>query len=1149
MDIDLKHLDEPEDEADFSSVDSNLKTTDHLYLQKLEFRPELRKSWLNFFIVNFRVVILLMIILTGVGLYSFFTLPRESNPEVKIPYGIVITTYPGASPSDVEELVTKKIETSLAGLKDVKTITSNSSNSVSSITVEFDAQANLDDSIRNLRDQVNSVQGNLPSDANQSVVKAISFDDTPIWTFSIAGPYDGFTLRQAGDDIQTELEKIPGIREVNVSGGDEKEFDINYDPQKLTFYNLTPVAANQAVAALNIAVPAGNFDGEKYSYSVRSDSRFYDAATLGNVPLAHTDSGAIIYLKDVAEVEETAIKKTVYSRLSTAGQAPQANVTLQVIKKTGGNIIDTIDAGKQVVASELKKLPAGITYSTTVDMSAQINKDFAQLTHDFLLTILLVFLILFLIVGFKEALVAGLAVPLVFFATFGVMLYTGITLNFLSLFSLILSLGLLVDDAIVVVSATKQYMKTGKFTPEEAVLLVLNDFKAVLTTTTLTTVWAFLPLLMASGIIGEFIKSIPITVSVTLISSLIIALIVNHPLAAVLERVRLSRQLFFFWFFLLLGAAVASGVWLGTIGIIVALVILGIDIVLVRWYLKGGRKKLISNEQLVAAEWRDDNLIKKKLINQSRHDREGFLNKLIHGVIRFDKLLPIYEKYLRKILATKKSRWTLLSIVGLLFVAAMALPATGLLASEFFPASDQDTINVSIEAPNGLKLDETNKIVSAVETKLLKYKEIDNFSTIVGQASADSALSVGSSLSNQATITIKLKPEAERKLKSYDIANEINADVSGIQGATIKAESLKAGPPSGAAFEAQISGDDLQVLDKIAHDLDPYLKSIGDVVTTDISMKESPADYTFKLDPARLELYNLNAAYVGSTLRMAISGTKVTTVIIGGKEIDVMARFEPDKIPDLASIQNLQILNLKGQPVFLKDVAQIELDPSIATITHINQKRTVTLTAVLKGGANSTAVVKAFQDKIKQYQFPSGYSITYGGETEQNQESVMSILQAMIVSILLIISTLVIQFNSFRKSIIVLVTIPLALIGVFFGLALAGITLSFPGLIGILALFGIVVKNAIILVDKINLNLKSGIGFTDSIVDAGKSRLEAIFITSICTILGIIPITMSNDMWRALGSAIIFGLLLSSFLTLFVVPTMFMTFIKDRDQA
>lgn len=1125
---------------------SGVKTSDHLYLEKLEFDPELRKSWLNFFIVNFRVVILLIMLLTGLGIYAFSVLPRESNPEVKIPIAVVMTTYPGASPADIEELVSKKIETGIAGVKNVDKITSQSSNSISMITVEFDAKADLNDSIRSLRDAVSNAKPKLPADANDPIVKEISMDDSPIMVMSLSGPYDGFILREAGDTIKDELEKIPGVREVNISGGDEREFTVEYDPQKLALYNLSAIQANAKIQGANLAIPAGTFEGKEYSYPVRADGRFFTAAVLADTPIIHADSGAIIYLKDIATVKDASIKKTVFSRLSTGGQNSSSNVTLQIIKKTGGNVIETAGKVRETFDAELKKMPGGLHYDVTVDMSEEINTSFNQLTHDFLLTIILVFLILFLIVGFKEALVAGLAVPLVFFATFGVMLWTGISLNFLSLFSLILALGLLVDDAIVVVSATKQYLRTGKFTPEEAVLLVLNDFKVVLLTTTLTTVWAFLPLLMSTGIMGEFIKSIPITVSVTLISSLIIALIINHPLAAVLERIRLTRKLFSFFFAGILILAIILAISAGLVGILLALILLGIDVALASWYVKKGRTRLIANSELVAREWASDELIKQKLREQGSHDNDNFGNRLMHGIIRFDVFLPIYEKYLRRLITTKKARFKTLAFVAGLFIVAVALPMTGIVQSEFFPASDSAMINISLEGPIGLNLEETDKIARQVEERLYKYPEIENFTTIVGQGGSADSLVAGGNSSHLASFTLKLTPTDDRDIKAYELADKINADISDIKAAVIKAAAPSGGPPSGAAFQTNIAGDDLQELDRIAKELEVPLKALPDVSKTNISLKDSPADYTFTLSPARLELYDLSAAYVGSALRLAITGTEVTTVIAGGKEIKVLARFAPDRIPDLEAIQNLQILNAKNQPVFLKDVATIELKPSVATITRINQRRTVLLTATLKGGANSTLVVSEFQKKIKDYKFPSGYEITYGGESEQNTESVMSILRAMIVAFLLIISTLIIQFNSFKKAGIVLVTIPLALIGVFFGLAISRLNLSFPGLIGILALCGIVVKNAIILMDKINLNLNSGIEFDDAIVDAGKSRLEAIFITSICTILGILPITLSNEMWRALGGAVIFGLMLSSFLTLFIVPVLFKSFIKPK---
>jgi multidrug efflux pump subunit AcrB len=1120
------------------------KSTDYLYLEKLKFNPELRKGWLNFFIVNFRVVILMMALITLWGVYSFNDLPRESDPEVKIPIAVVSTVYPGVSPADMEELVTKKIEKKIAGIKGIKKITSNSANSISSITVEFDAKEDLDGSIRKLRDQVNSVKSELPADAKDPVVMEISLSDQPVWTISLSGPYDGFTLKKYADDIKDNLEKIPGVREVTVTGGDDKQFEIAYDPQKLAYYNFTADQANQAVKALNLVIPSGNFEGDKYNYPLKADGRFFDIKKLQDLPIFHTDKGAIVYLKDVAAVSEKPTERTSYSRLSSQGSQPESAVIINVVKKTGGSIIDIVKECRTTVETKLKSYPAELHYQVAIDYSADIEENFTQLSHDFLLTLILVFGVLLLIVGFKEALIAGLAVPLVFFITFGTMLLNGISLNFLSMFSLILSLGLLVDDAIVVVSATKQYIRTGKFTPEEAVLLVLNDFKVVLTTTTLTTVWAFLPLLSSTGIMGEYIKSIPITVSTTLIASLLVALMINHPLAAVLERLRITKQLFF------LGAIAetALAVWFFTIGQTWSWIGFGILLVIMfiswKWYLGQGRKKLTENKILMDKEWADDELIKARIGGED-DNAGGFWQRFSRGIIHLDRFLPIYEKYLRLIVSTRQ--WRIKAIAGVfgLLVIAVLLPITGIVKMEFFPASDNKYIFIDVTAPIGLKLEETDAIMRQAETKLVKYKEIENFTTETGQPSAYSS---GRSSSYVGSITVNLVDKKERKIKSYDLAKNIREDFKSIVGADFTVDTPSGGPPSGSAFEAQIMGDDLQTLDKIANDLKKTLAAIPGAVNADVSLKESPADYTFALDPQRLELYDLNAAMVGSTLRLAISGSEITTVIRDGKEISVNARFDKTRIPDLAAVGNLQIKNMRGESVFLKDVAKIELRPSVESIMRIDQKRTVILSASVEGKTRPQAVLDEFQKKAKSYQLPAGYNITYGGENETNTESVMSIIRAMAIAGLLIVSTLVVQFNSFRKTLVVLVAIPLALIGVFFGMALTGVPLSFPGLIGILALFGIVVKNSIILVDKINLNLKSGIPFIDAVVDAGKSRFEAIFITSICTIFGLVPVTLSNEMWLGLGGAVIFGLITSSFFTLFIVPTLFVSVAGKRER-
>lgn len=1119
------------------------KTTDQLYLDRLSFRPELRNSWLNFFVSNFRVVLLIIILLTGAGLYAFFKLPRESDPEVKIPIAVVTTVFPGASPSDVEELVTKKIETQISGLKDLDKVTSNSANSVSSITVEFNANADLTESIRNLRDKVNDVKPKLPKDANDPVVTEISLDDQPVLQVAITGPYDGFTMRSYAETLKDSLEKIPGIREVTVSGGDEKEFQVAYKPDKLLSYNISPQAANSAIAATNLAVPSGIFDSTDFQYSVRTDSKVFSVGDIAAIPVSYSTNGSSVTIGDLADVSVSSIKKSTLARLSTKGSKPQDAITLSIVKRTGSSVLETVQQAKDTISETLKTFNPGVRFDVTQDNAKEINKSFDELQHDFILTLILVFGILFVIVGLKEALVAGLAIPLVFLATFIALLNLGISLNFLSLFSLILALGLLVDDAIVVVSATKQYLRTGKFTPEEAVLLVLNDFKVVLTTTTLTTVWAFLPLLFSTGIIGQYIKSIPITVSITLISSLLIALMVNHPLAAVLERVRLTKKMFYLLEALMLFFA-ALGIYFGGIfGYVFAALIFVASYFLVRWYERGGKAVLEQNAVLVEQEWESDDLIKEKLREQSSHEGGSFWNRLLHGILHFDIFLPIYEKYLLKVLSTKKRRVLTIVATIIIFFISVSLPVLGIVKSEFFPVSDSDYVFVDITAPTGLKLSETDKISRQVEERLLKYKDIANFSTVTGSVSPQSQTRAAN---NTAVVNITLKDKKDRKIKSYEFADLVRKDLSDIKGAKISVATLSGGPPSGAAFQAQISGDDLSQLNTIAHDLENKLTEIPGVVNPEISLKNAAPQYTFKLDSTKLSQYGLNSAYVGSVLRMAIAGTEVSTVIEGNKEVKIIATFAQESIPDLTAIQNLQIVSPLGQPVFLKDVASIDLTPGVDKITRINQKRTVLLTANVNTQTNSNEVLAEFQKKIGDYKFPQGYSISYGGENEQNQESVQSIINAMAIAILLIVATLIIQFNSFRKAFIVLVTIPLALIGVFVGMALLGVTLSFPGLIGILALFGIVVKNAIILMDKINLNLRTGIGFLDSIVDAGKSRLEAIFITSICTIFGILPITLSNETWTSLGSAVIFGLMLSSFLTLFIVPVLFFMLVPEN---
>lgn len=509
------------------------KSQESLYLEKLQYDPKLDDSWFAFFIDRKRFLFLLIIIIGIAGYLGLKALPLESNPEVNIGIGIVSVALPGGSPEVMEDLVTKKLEKEISKIKGIDTMNSTSMNSVSMISVQFKSDVNIATAMRDLKDKVDLVKPKLPSDAKDPVVKEVSFDDTPIWTFSLAGKYDGFTLREYAKIIQEELEKNTLVSEVNISGGDETEYGVFIDPKKLDSYGITIGIVNTTLQSLNFTIPIGQYDIGSYTHTFNVDERYYTVASLRDLVVAKTGTTGIIRLSDIARVEEVAKKRTTIARLSDKGSYPESAVTLGVVKKKGGSIVNLVTEGEKAI-EELRTsgiIPADVIITTVLDQSERIKLDLSHLIRDGLITVGLVFLTLFLIIGVREALVAGAAVPLVFLITFGVMAVFHQTLNFLSMFALILSLGLLVDDAIVVISAFNQYYRTDKFTPKQAALLVLRDYKQVLTSTTLTVVWIFSAMLFMTGLMGKFIFSIPFVITVTLLASLLIALIINPALA------------------------------------------------------------------------------------------------------------------------------------------------------------------------------------------------------------------------------------------------------------------------------------------------------------------------------------------------------------------------------------------------------------------------------------------------------------------------------------------------------------------------------------------------------------------------------------------------------------------------------------------
>jgi len=1127
------------------------KSTDSLYLDTLKYQGKDGQTWLNFFIKNFRVTVLIVIGIIIWGIISLFSLPQESMPEVKIPYGFVTVMIPGASPEDMEEMVVKKIENKIQNLSGVKTITSTASNSFAVTTVEFNADQDIKDAISRLREAAASAKSELPQDASDPNVKEVSFTSTPVWTLVITGPYDSFTLRKYAEMVQEELKKLPGSSEVTLSGGDIYEIQIAYDPAKLEYYGVSIDQINGAIKANNFAMPLGSIKLSNYEYTIKATGKLANVQDLRNLPIT-TSSGQTIKLSYVANVVEMAQDRKVINTFSLNGKDPENAITINVIKKTGSSILDLKDNGQKIIDKMGQDtFPKELKIATIMDQSQIIRKNINQLAHDGITTVLLVFTVIFLFVGLKEAFVAGLAVPLVFCVSFGVMYLTGITLNFLSLFSLILSLGLLVDDAIVVVQATKQYLATGKFTPEEAVLLVFRDYKILLTTTTLTTIWAFIPLLLASGIIGSFIRSIPITVSITLAASYFIAIIINHPMAIILERFRLTRGYIKSFLAILFGITLVSliltmkGSITPFVGIPLVLIFGFISFSFLKYYRNSLKEILIKNEELILEESADPKKIKAKIHHHylAEAAEKSFTGKLIGGIVKMDKILPAYGNFLTGLLTDKKKTVTTVLITIALFFGALSLPVLGLLKSEFLPQADNENMYINIEGPPGLTTTKTKEVADKVAQILLKEKNIKSFSLVIGAAGVNISDKMGSGGANTETnrsqFAINLVPLKERTEESYVIAQNLRKEVSNITGAKIEVAELKGGPPTGSDISGTISGDDMLVLEQQANKYKTILSQIDGVINPKTSITLSPGEFSVKLNYDQMNLHGVTTAQVSSLLRTALSSTEITKILQNNDEITVRANFEDGSLTNIDQIKALKISNARGQIFSLSDIADISLGSSLTSISRIDGKRIISLSASVEKPHIASDIQAEFQKRIAKEPLPKGYEIKFGGLQETNAESIYSILKAMILAMILIVGTLVLQFNSFTKAIMILTAIPFAVTGVFYGFTLMGFTLSFPALIGIVALFGVVVKNAVILVDKINLNLRVGIPFIEAIVDAAKSRLEAIFLTSTATVIGMIPITLTDETWAGMGAALIFGLSTSTLLTLIVLPILF----------
>jgi multidrug efflux pump len=1019
--------------------------------------------WLwNFFLKRKQFSYVLVAALVIAGTYSLLQIPKENNPSITIPDGILVTTLPGASAADMETLVTDKLEDQISGIANIDTMTSSSGNGVSSITVQFVASADINQSIQDLRDAVSKAEADLPSDASTPSVVKINFADQPIIVASISGDLPPMQMSNTANEVSDQLKSIVGVSKVAIAGVPSREVDVVVSKEALQQYGLQLSSVVSAISAANAALPAGNISIDGVNYDVNFKGGIDDPSMIQNIAVG-TRNGSPIYLRDIAFVSDGLAPQTTYSRVSLGGKPSEQAVTFTVYKQSGASIVGIANAVRSKLTDLQKTTLKGLTVfiPPSTDQGVQVQQQLGDLTNTGLITVALVMLVLLLTIGWRESVVAALSIPMSFLIAFLALYLTGNTLNFISLFALILGVGILVDSGIVVteaIHARKQIYGDAM----KAARVALHDYAWPLIAGTMATVAVFAPLFFISGIVGKFIAGIPYTLIFLLIASIFVALGVV-PLVAL--------------------------------------------------------------------------LFDKKHNNRLENVQEEYTARITEW----------YKGMLRRMLESRKAQRRFMWALVILFVLSLTLPFTGLVRTVFFPDSDIDYVFLNIEKPEGTTLAQTDLTVRKIEEILYADKDIASFQTTVGESSALDSFGGASSGSNIGNITINL--QKPRKQTSLQISDDLRRRLAVITDANVQVLQASGGPPSSAPITIQFEGNDLNQLIDAADAGKQLLSTIPHVVNITSSTQNNGTEFDLTVDRAKVAAAGLTTQQIAQTLRAAVNGVKATSITQPDQNIDVVVKLnlnanytDPGDTnrTTLDSIKNLSLKTPTGS-VLLGSLVKDSIAQNNASIAHKDKIRIETVTAYPDNQTTATAAVAAFQSKIGELHLPESVSVSYGGESEDVNKSFTDMFVALLAGLVLMFMILVIAFNSVRYTLYLLVIVPLSLIGVLDGLALTGQPISLTSLLGVITLGGVIVNHAIILMDSMINRLRNEPDkpLEEVVIESAATRLRPIALTTIATVIGMIPLSMSNAMWGPLAFAVMFGLSFAIVLTLILVPVLF----------
>jgi HAE1 family hydrophobic/amphiphilic exporter-1 len=1001
------------------------------------------------------------------GIYSLVQLPVDLYPEMELPFVAVFSTYPGASASDIETNVTRPLENALNSVSNLKEITSTSSDATSVIFMNFEYGTNLDEASNDIRSALSFVERTLPEDCEKPTIIKFNTTMMPIIFYAITAKESYTGLEKVLDEkIVNPLNRIDGVGSVALSGVPGRKVYIDVDPRKMEAYNLTVEQIGNVLRAENMNMPAGYIEMGQTDYPLRIQGEFPESDVVKNIVVS-SFNGNNVYLKDVAEVRDTIRESKLDTKINGI-----KGMSMYIQKQSGGNTVKVTKEVEKALEALKKDLPSDVKIEKLFDSATFIKDSVSNLTETLMYAgIFVILVVLFFLGRWRATFIVILTIPISLIVAFIYLFLSGESINIISLTSLSIAIGMVVDDAIVVLENITKHIERGS-RPREAAIYATNEVWLAVIVTTLTVVAVFFPLTFVTGLTGVLFKQLGMIVTITIITSVFAAITLTPTLSALMLKLNAPKPDAPFWTY------------------------------------------------------------------------DGSIRK---GLDWFDRF---YERTLRWALHHK----TVVSLIAVVvFVGSMSLFV--FVKTEFFPQADESRVNATIELQTGTRVDQTiltaNKIDELIKSK---YPEVNIISTSTGsddQGGFASIFSAGGT--HTIRYSLRLVPIEERKKSVFEITEEMRADFAGIPEITnfTLSTSDNMGSFGGSTVDVEIYGYNISETNIVAEELAAKIKKIEGAKDVKISRAKSKPELQIVFDQNKMITNGLNTAMVSTAIKNRVDGMTATRLRQFGDEYDVVVRYRKSARSTITDIENIGITNPSGQIIRLGEIAQIKEFWSPPSIERKRKERIVRV-SFTPYKRSLTDIQIDVQKAIDETALPSGIMVQISGAIKEQMDAFMDIAFLILISLILVYLVMASQFESLKMPFIIMFSIPFAFSGVAIALFITNTSLSVISGIGAVMLIGIVVKNAIVLVDFINLMRERGNELYEAIAISGRSRLRPVLMTSATTILGMLPLAISrgsgSELWSPMGVAVIGGLVFSTVVTLVIVPVVYAIFAKRGER-